>query len=82
MVRVSTRPWALSWVRTEGGKAPVQRLQRVVETGLIALDREEVLPALLDNLLGGRCLGVQGVGGDHGALKRERTEKPLGDGVK
>ena len=58
---------------------PGQVLEHLVQTGLVVLDRQQVVGAPGDDPLGRIHLGVHGVGGDQGPVQVQRGEQ-LGQG--
>src|SRR6266568_5343994 len=71
IVRCSMRPWPRSTVWCAGGKGVGgQAVDRGLQAGLVALDRQQVVGVLvLDEPAGMRNLGVERVGGHHLACK-------------
>ena len=48
----------------------------VVQRALVALERQHVVPALPQDLLGDGALAVEGIGRDDGVLEREHGQEP------
>jgi hypothetical protein len=66
-----------------GGVRRLERYRRIVQEqlhvlkqrALVALERQHVVAALIDHLLGNVALAVEGIGGDHHPLKAEHPQQ-------